>query len=126
MIGYTSLGTNSLQSAAAFYDALLALLDARRIMEFEDFIVWGRNGSASNFSLHVPVDGHPANVGNGTMIALAAANPAQVRTLHAEAIRLGGVDEGSPGPRGDSGFFAAYFRDLDGNKLNVHCMIPLA
>lgn len=122
MIGYTSLGTNTLERAAAFYDALLALVDAQRIMEYDDFIVWGRSGSSSNFSIHLPVDGHPASVGNGTMIALAAANPAQVSAVHAKALQLGGTDEGAPGPRGDSGFFAAYFRDLDGNKLNVHCM----
>ena len=32
-----------------------------------------------------------------------------------------GTDEGAPGPRGDQ-FYAGYFRDLDGNKLNAFCM----
>jgi hypothetical protein len=34
---------------------------------------------------------------------------------------LGGKDEGAPGPRGGE-FYAGYFRDLDGNKLNAFVM----
>jgi predicted lactoylglutathione lyase len=56
------------------------------------------------------------------MVALEAADKDQVARLHALALNLGGTDEGTPGPRGDSGFYAAYFRDLDGNKLNAFCM----
>ena len=69
-----------------------------------------------------PYDGKPATVGNGMMVALAAKNTDQVDALHAKALELGGADEGAPGPRGDSGFYAAYFRDLDGNKLSAFCM----
>ena len=43
--------------------------------------------------------------------------------MYEKALELGGSDEGGPGPRGDSGFYAAYFRDLDGNKLNAFCMV---
>ena len=56
-----------------------------------------------------------------SMVALAAANPDQVKALHAKALALGAKDEGAPGPRG-SGFYGAYFRDLDGNKLNAFCL----
>ena len=65
-----------------------------------------------------PYDGKPATVGNGVMVALAAASKQQVDAVHAKALALGGKDEGAPGPRGD-GFYAGYFRDLDGNKLNA-------
>jgi len=122
MIGYTSLGTRNLERAAAFYDALLALMGAVRTLEAEDFIVWGAPGQSSMFSIHVPFDGRPASVGNGVMVALAAADPSKVAAMHAKALELGGTDEGEPGSRGSGGFFAAYFRDLDGNKLNVHTM----
>ncbi|MND07592.1 hypothetical protein D3C83_296680 [compost metagenome] len=47
----------------------------------------------------------------------------KVNALHAQALKLGGKDEGAPGPRGDSGFYAGYFRDPDGNKLNFFCMV---
>ncbi len=91
-------------------------------MEMDDFLVWGCDEDSSSFSIHVPIDGQPATVGNGVMVALAAASRSQVQAIHTTALSLGGTDEGAPGPRGDGGFFAAYFRDLDGNKLNAHCM----
>lgn len=122
MIGYTSLGTNNLKASAAFYDALLADLAARRLMTFDDFVVWGTRDGAPAFSVHVPFDGKPASVGNGVMVALAAESRAQVDTLYRTAMRLGAADEGKPGQRADNGFYAAYFRDPDGNKLNVHHM----
>ena len=65
-----------------------------------------------------PFDGKPATVGNGVMVALQAASKEQVGAVHKKALELGGKDEGAPGPRG-AGFYAAYFRDLDGNKLNA-------
>ena len=57
------------------------------------------------------------------MVALAADSPEQVDRLHAKALELGATDEGAPGPRGDGGFYAGYFRDPDGNKLNAFCMV---
>jgi predicted lactoylglutathione lyase len=68
-----------------------------------------------------PHDGKSATVGNGTMIALKVDSKATVDALHAKAIELGGTDEGAPGPRGDT-FYAGYFRDPDGNKLNAFVM----
>ena len=55
------------------------------------------------------------------MIALHADTHATVDAVYARAIELGGTDEGAPGER-FPGFYAAYFRDLDGNKLNCCCM----
>jgi predicted lactoylglutathione lyase len=68
-----------------------------------------------------PFDKKPATVGNGVMVALAARSKEQVDAVHRKALELGGKDEGAPGPRGD-GFYAGYFRDLDGNKLNAFFM----
>jgi predicted lactoylglutathione lyase len=71
--------------------------------------------------LTIPFDGQPATVGNGVMVALEAKDRAQVDRIHALALSLGGTDEGAPGER-FPGFYAGYFRDLDGNKLNVYVM----
>jgi predicted lactoylglutathione lyase len=68
-----------------------------------------------------PYDGKPATVGNGVMVALAVDSTDKVDTVYRKAIELGATDEGPSGPRGDN-FYAGYFRDLDGNKLNVFCM----
>ncbi|HAI30981.1 MULTISPECIES: VOC family protein [Thalassospira] len=122
MIGYTSLGTNDLARSAAFYDGLLAELDAQRIFEETDFIVWSAGPNVPAFSVHVPFDGNTATVGNGTMIALAAGSRDQVDALYQKAIALGATSEGEPGQRHENGFYAAYFRDPDGNKLNIHHM----
>ena len=118
MIGYVTLGTNDLQRAAKFYDALLGEIGAKRAMEMETFIAWATAPNTPMVSVIKPFDGKPATVGNGVMVALLMDSKAKVDALHKKALELGGKDEGAPGPRGD-GFYAAYFRDLDGNKLNA-------
>jgi len=122
MIGYVTLGTNDLPRAAKFYDALLSDIGAKRFMENEQFIAWSASQDQAGVALTRPFDGKPATVGNGTMVALAAASPEQVQAVHAKALSLGATDEGAPGPRGE-GFYAGYFRDPDGNKLNIFCMV---
>ena len=123
MIAYVTLGTNDLARGTKFYDALAAEMGIGRIMEFDSFIAWGEPGGAPGIGLTKPFDGKAATVGNGVMVALAAKDKDQVRKLHAIALAQGGSDEGAPGPRGDGGFYAGYFRDLDGNKLNAFCMV---
>jgi len=122
MIGYVTIGTNDLERAAAFYDNLLGVIGAKRFMDEEQFIAWAVAPDKPAVSITKPYDGNKATVGNGMMVALAMENPEQVQALHAKAMELGGADEGAPGPRGDSGFYAGYFRDLDGNKLSGFCM----
>ncbi|MGE4070401.1 MAG: VOC family protein [Lysobacterales bacterium] len=121
MIGYITLGTNDIGRAAAFYDALLGSIGGKRFMESERFIAWTVSPTTPGFGIAKPYDGKPATVGNGVMIALVVDSRAKVDALHAKALELGAKDEGAVGPRGDN-FYAGYFRDLDGNKLNVFCM----
>ena len=123
MIGYTTIGTNDFEKAAAFYDALFETVGCKRTMESEAFIVWGKKLEDTGFSIVKPYDGKEATVGNGVMIALYAENKEMVEILYKKALELGGTCEGEPGFRGDT-FYAAYFRDLDGNKLNAFCMVP--
>ena len=122
MIGYVTLGTNDLPRAAKFYDALAAELGTGRMMEFGEFIAWGTPGGGAGIGLTKPFDSNPATVGNGVMVALQASDKDQVHRLHAIALANGGSDEGAPGPRGDGGFYAGYFRDPDGNKLAAFIM----
>ena len=124
MIGYATLGTNDIVAARAFYDALLGMLGAKRIMEFSDamggFTMWGSSFDKPGLALTRPYDGGTASVGNGSMVALTVDSRSMVDTLYARALELGGTDEGAPGLRGDEGpqaFYGAYFRDLDGNKF---------
>jgi len=75
-----------------------------------------------------PFDGNPATVGNGNMVAIVLDSNEKVDAFYNKAIELGATDEGKPGPRGEmTGFYAGYFRDLDGNKLNAfHFNMPEA
>ena len=120
MIGYITVGTNDLQKAVAFYDVLLAEVGAGRFMEEDTFVAWAVAPDQPAFSVCKPYDGNAATVGNGNMIALTVDSSDLVDAVYAKAIELGGTDEGAPGDRTE-GFYAAYFRDLDGNKLNVFC-----
>lgn len=120
MIGYVTLGTNDLPRAAAFYDALLAELGAKRVWESDRGIGWGIAEDQPGLGVMKPFDGKAATVGNGVMVAFAVDSREKVARIHGKALALGGKDEGPVGPRGD-GFYAGYFRDLDGNKLNVFC-----
>ncbi|NBC37599.1 VOC family protein [Novosphingobium sp. FSY-8] len=118
MIGYVTLGTNDLERAARFYDAIATELGVGRMIESAAYIAWGDVDGAAGIGVTVPFDGAPASAGNGVMIALEAASAAQVDRIHALALALGGSCEGAPGLRGE-GFYAGYFRDPDGNKLNA-------
>jgi len=121
MIGYVTIGTNDMARGAKFYDELLAEIGASRFMEDDSFIAWAVKPDGSSLAITKAFDGNPATVGNGVMVAFAVESPAQVDALYAKAISLGASDEGAAGPRGDS-FYAGYFRDLDGNKLNFFCL----
>jgi catechol 2,3-dioxygenase-like lactoylglutathione lyase family enzyme len=121
MIGYVTLGTNDLERGARFYDAIAKELGTGRMMEWPGSIAWGTPGGSAGVALTKPFDGQPATIGNGVMVALEASSREQVDRLHAVALERGGTCEGLPGPRGDS-FYAAYFRDPDGNKLNAFVM----
>lgn len=120
MIGYTTVGTNDLPRACAFYDALFAVIGAKRTMDLGRGVAWGVSRTAPGFAVIKPYDGEPATVGNGVMIALVVNRRELVDELHAKALALGAKDEGPVGLRGEH-FYAGYFRDLDGNKLNVFC-----
>jgi predicted lactoylglutathione lyase len=118
-LGYVTLGTNDLEKAAAFYDALLGSIGHTRIFQDENgFIAWGTSLDEPALAITPPFDGNPASVGNGVMAAMNMDSKEDVDAFYAKAIELGATDEGPPGQRFE-GFYAGYFRDLDGNKLNA-------
>jgi catechol 2,3-dioxygenase-like lactoylglutathione lyase family enzyme len=124
MIGYTTLGTNDMAKARAFYDALLGEIGAKRIMEEGDRLtIWGLKPGVGMLAAIKPHNGEAATVGNGTMVAITVDSPEMVAKVHAKALELGGSDEGAPGPRGGGGMNFGYCRDTEGNKLAFYCMV---
>jgi len=123
MISYTTVGTNDLEKATAFYDALFAEIGVGQLWSDDNFVGYAPNMEVPMFAVCNPHNGEAATAGNGTMISLACPNKEAVHKIYDKAIELGAQDEGAAGPRGESGFYCGYFRDLDGNKINAFAMV---
>lgn len=127
MIGYALVGSNDLAAAKVFYDVLLGSIGAVSVMEHRSGgRIYAIDPGKPMFGVVGPVDGQRATVGNGTMVSFAADSRQQVDVFHTKALELGASSEGAPGVRGDNpdGFYGAYFRDLNGNKLCVYRIGP--
>lgn len=122
MIGYATIGTNDLERATKFYDAVLAPLGGRRTFANGDRMqFYGSASTPGMIAVSKPYDEKPATAGNGTMFGLPAATKADVDAAYAAAIAAGAACDGPPGQRMPT-FYGAYFRDLDGNKVCVFNM----
>ena len=117
MIGDVTLDTRDRRRAATFHDALPAQIAARQSMAFDRGYAWGPSADRPNLGVLRSDDGRPASVGNGVMAAPSVATGDEVDRQYRKALELGAADEGPAGPRAPD-FFAAYFRDLDGETLN--------
>ena len=120
-VAHVTFGSNDIARGAAFYDAVMAAFGGSRTFERDTAIGWQFPDGGPSIGITLPFDGEPANRGNGTMFALMARDEDQVRRVHEAALANGGISEGAPGPRAN-GFYAAYFRDPDGNKMNAFCV----
>ena len=117
MIGYITLGTNDIDKAAEFYEALLGEIGAKRVVNEDHLKMWSVARGQPMLGVIKPHDGKQATFGNGTMSALLLDSPETVSKMHAKALELGATDEGAPGPRGAGQLFFGYFRDQEGHKL---------
>ena len=117
---HVTVGTNDLAKAREFYDAALAPLGLKRLADLgENGSIWGAD--QPSFFVLKPANGEPASVGNGVTVSFSASDRAAVAAFHETALAKGAVNEGDVGPRGWApNAFAAYARDLDGNKLAVY------
>lgn len=122
MIGYATIGTNDLERATKFYDAVLAPLGGKRTFANGDRMqFYGSSATPGMIAVSKPYDEQPATAGNGSMFGLPAASKEQVDEAYAAAMAAGGVCDGAPGQRLPT-FYGAYFRDPDGNKVCVFKM----
>jgi hypothetical protein len=131
VLGYAMVGSNDLERSKRFYEELFSAVGFARLVDLKAGGAcwgppgWGRGSSVSMFCVVSPIDGNPATFGNGTMIGFALSCPKDVDRIYEAAMRLGGVDEGEPGLREINvpGFYGAYFRDLDNNKLVAYFIV---
>jgi catechol 2,3-dioxygenase-like lactoylglutathione lyase family enzyme len=118
-ISHVSVGTNNMPAALVFYDAVLATVGCKRMMEHPMAVAYGR--SFPEFWVHPPHDGGRATVGNGAHFAFLATTREQVDAFHRAALSAGGTCDGPPGGRALYGpqYYGAFVRDLDGNKIEA-------
>lgn len=120
MLSGVCIGTNDLTAATAFYDKVMATIGMKRELTKPDEIGYAGSDGKVTFFVLTPYNEQPASFGNGTQVMFYAADEAGVKAFHEMALRSGGTDDGSPGPRNyHPGYYGAYARDLDGNKLHV-------
>ena len=121
MFSFVTLGTNNLEKSKSFYNELLSLIGIVKVEEEDRYVGYARKDSQNiEFYLMKPHNKEEATFGNGTMITFTAESKESVINTYNLALKLGGKDEGEPGPRHEEHFYA-YFRDLDGNKLCIFC-----
>ena len=116
MLGYCTIGVSDMDRAVAFYDALLGELGAQQLMGMDRIKLYGTDPGSGMLAICIPYNEEAHDPGNGNMAALQAGTREVVESAYAKALQLGASDEGAPGERGP-GFYGAYVRDLDGNKL---------
>ncbi|WOH36385.1 VOC family protein [Thalassotalea fonticola] len=119
MISHTTLGTNNLDKAGAFYFEILNALGGTQIYKSDTVIFWEFEEGSSKLALTVPFDGELATNGNGTMVAFTLNSTKKVDEVFLMALKLGATSEGGPGERNGGAYYGAYFRDLDGNKIAI-------
>ncbi|MEL6977545.1 MAG: VOC family protein [Pseudomonadota bacterium] len=120
MLSGVCLGTNDLAKAGSFYDAVLAEIGWVRLLEGAAEIGYGPRDGWPALFIVIPFNEKAATAGNGVQVILRAHDQDAVDRFHAVALSQGGTDEGAPGPRDYiAGYYGAYCRDLDGNKLHA-------
>lgn len=126
MFSHISIGTNNLSRATEFYTAVLSSLDFVPRAVTPDggplSSCWfSKTSELPRFYVYEPFNGEVASAGNGVMVAFSAPSITAVDLAYKSALEYGGVDEGEPAdrPRYGDGYYGAYFRDLDGNKIHI-------
>lgn len=119
ILSHVSIGTNDFDRAARFYDAVLAAIGGRRVMEHPGAIAYGR--AFPEFWIQRPFDGRPASIGNGTHFGFNVASKSEVDAFHAAGLSAGATDDGKPGAREDYGppYYGCFLRDPDGHKIEA-------
>ena len=121
MISHASIGVRDLNRAIQFYDTLLGIIGAKEVIRTERAKMYGTSVDEPKLMVCIPFDKKEASVGNGSMVMIQADSQESVKELYDKALELGASDEGSPDDRAGGKIYAAYIRDLDGNKIGfVH------
>jgi len=116
MFSHIFIGTNDLDRAKSFYDALLGSIGVKPATVDRHRIFY--RTATGTLGISLPIDGKPATFANGGTIGFACPSSEAVDAWHEAGIKAGGTTcEDPPGERPGSNLYLAYLRDPDGNKL---------
>lgn len=120
ILNHVSIGTNDFARATEFYDKVLVVIGARRILEHPGAVAFGK--MFPEFWVQTPIDGQSANPGNGIHFSFTANSKDEVDLFHKTALEAGGKDNGAPGPRPHYGeqYYGCFVIDPDGNKIEAN------
>jgi catechol 2,3-dioxygenase-like lactoylglutathione lyase family enzyme len=118
MIDHISVPVSDLALSARFYEAVLAPLGLKLLVDREATTGFGK--SYPEIWLNLRPDVIPV-ANPGGHVCLRAPDEDAVRAFHKIALEKGGKDEGAPGPRQGAmtNYFGAFILDRDGNKIEA-------
>ena len=124
IISHVSIGTNDFARAVAFYDRVMPVIGAGRVLEHPGAVAYGRR--FPEFWVQTPIDGRPAAAGNGTHVGFLVPSRAAVDAFYTACLAAGARDDGPPGPRPHYGepYYGCFVRDPDGHKIEAHAWGP--
>jgi catechol 2,3-dioxygenase-like lactoylglutathione lyase family enzyme len=116
MIDHVSVPVRDLNAATTFYDAVLTTLGYARLDTRPATAGYGKR--YSEFWVNVRADPAPSS---GAHVCLRVKSPGMVDAFHAAALAAGGTSDGAPGlrPAHGEGYYAAFIRDPDGNRIEA-------
>jgi catechol 2,3-dioxygenase-like lactoylglutathione lyase family enzyme len=124
MLDHVSISVRDLAAAAPFYDAALGALGHAPLPADGDRLRYGtRNSAEDDGHTYLSVVEGADGAGATRHWAFRAITRGQVDAFYAAALAAGGSDDGPPGPRSEyhPDYYAAFVRDLDGNRLEAVC-----
>ncbi len=119
ILSHASIGTNNFDAAVTFYDAVMATIGAKRLLDFSGAVAYGRE--FPEFWVQVPHDGKAAGAANGVHFGFHVNTREAVDDFWRAAVAAGAKPDGEPGPRPLYGaaYYGCFVRDLDGHKIEA-------
>ena len=119
MIDHVSVAVRDLAAASRFYEVVLGALGFAKLEARPATVGFGKD--YAEFWINLRSEKTAGEPNDGAHVCFRARNPELVDAFHAAALAKGGKSNGAPGyrPQHGDGYYAAFVRDLDGNRIEA-------